>query len=100
MNWNTFSRGPHKGEPKTKTDRVIRFIIMGLGKTEVESKYRKYRKFTGRADNHFYFVGKNGSVRSGQTPAKSASITDKVSANMVLWEKKGNIIIADQAGMP
>lgn len=75
----------------TKTERIVRFLTEGLKKTELTSTSRKYRKFTGRDENHFYFVGKAGAVRSGKIASDSISITDLVNKNMLLWEKKGGV---------
>ena len=85
--YQTYTKGPKKGQPKTLTDRVIRHLTEGLKKTELSSKNR-YRKFTGSSTNSFYWVGKNGSVRAGKSPSNSISLTDKVRANMELWERK------------
>jgi len=84
--YQTYIKGPRKGQPKTLTDRVIRHLTEGLKKRELPSKNR-YRKFTGSAINSFYWVGKNGAVRAGKNPSNSISLTDKVHANMALWER-------------
>ena len=76
----------------TKTDRIVRFLTEGLKKTELPTNTRKYRKFTGRNDQLFYFVGKAGAVRSGRIASDSISITDLICKNMVMWEKKGSIV--------
>jgi len=88
--YQTYTKGPRKGKPKTLTDRIIRYLIEGLKKTELPSKNR-YRKFTGFMSNSFYWVGKNGSVRAGTSLSNSISLTDKVRANMKLWERKTGV---------
>ena len=85
--YQTYTKGPRKGSPKTLTDRVIRHLTEALKKTELPSNNR-YRKFTGSKPNSFYWVGKKGAVRAGTSPSNSASLTDKVHANMQLWERK------------
>ena len=75
----------------TKAERIVRFMTEGLQKTEIQTNTRKYRKFTGRNENHFYFVGKAGAVRSGRIASDSVSITDLVNKNMAIWEKKGGL---------
>ena len=76
----------------TKTDRIVKFLTEGLKKTEIPTNTRKYRKFTGRNENHFYFVDKAGGVRSGRIASDSISITDLICKNMAMWEKKGSIV--------
>ena len=76
----------------TKTERIINFLTAGLKKTEIPTNTRKYRKFTGRNENHFYFVGRSGGVRSGRIASDSISITDLICKNMAMWEKKGNLL--------
>ena len=85
--YNVYLSGPNKVRPKTLTDRVIRFLTVGLHKQEFPSKNR-YRKFTGSSDESFYWVGKAGAVRAGKSPSNSISLTDRIRANMNLWEKK------------
>ena len=80
----------------TKTERIIKFLTGGLKKTEIPTNTRKYRKFTGRNENHFYFVGKAGSVRSGRIHSDSISITELIGKNMALWEKKGSILTVNK----
>jgi len=86
LSYQTYAKGPRKGQPKTLTDRVIRHLMEGLNKQELPSKNR-YRKFTGSSPDSFYWVGKNGAVRAGKNISNSISLTDKVHANMKLWER-------------
>lgn len=72
-------------------DRAARMLIEGLKKTELKSTSRKYRKFSGREEGHFYFVGKAGAVRSGKNASNSYSITAQFHSNMKLWEKKNGL---------
>jgi len=88
--YNVYLSGPNKGRPKTLTDRVIRFLTEGLHKKELPSK-NKYRKFTGSSEQSFYWVGKAGAVRAGKSPSNSTSLTDRIRANMTLWERKENL---------
>ena len=90
MTYKTYTKGPKKGQPKTLTDRVIRHLTEGLKKTELPSKNR-YRKFTGSGPDSFYWVGKNGAVRAGKNASGSVSLTDKVHANMRLWERANGL---------
>lgn len=96
--YQIFKSGPRKGQPKTLTDRVVRFLVEGLKYREVSSrsKYRQFAKFdpeTNSARN--YFVGKAGAVRSGKSASDSISITDRVHANMKLWETKLQKLVDD-----
>lgn len=83
--YQTFQSGPKKGQPKTLTDRVIRFLTEGLKFTEIPSK-NKYRTFV--KGDHRYYVGKAGAVRAGRNVSESVSLTDAVKANMSLWERR------------
>lgn len=83
--YQTFQSGPRKGQPKTLTDRVVRFLVEGLAMQEVSSR-SKYRQFV--KDGRLYFVGKNGAVRAGKSASDSVSLTDQVHANMKMWEDK------------
>jgi hypothetical protein len=83
--YKVWSRGEKKGQPKTLTDRVVRFLIEGLHFEEVPSKSR-YRKFV-KADR-VYLVGKNGSVRDGRTVADSVSISTYIAKLASMWEQK------------
>ena len=85
MTYQTFQAGPRKGQPKSLTDRVVRFLVEGLGMTEAPSRSR-YRHFTKESRN--YFIGKAGAVRAGRSASDSVSLTDQVHANMKLWEGK------------
>ena len=83
--YETFQAGPRKGQPKTLTDRVIRFLTEGLKFAERPSK-SKYRLFV--KGEHQYHIGKAGAVRAGKTISNSVSLTGRVHANMKLWERK------------
>ena len=74
----------------TKT-RVERFLVEALKKEQVKRASTKYKKYIGSSEGSFYFVGKKGAVRSGKNLSESISITDKVHANMKIWEKKNNL---------
>lgn len=85
-----YQKGPRKGQPKTLTDRVIRFLTEGMKKKELPSKNR-YRKFTGSGPGSFYWIGKNGAMRAGPNASNSVSLTDKAHANMKLWERENGL---------
>lgn len=89
--YDTFKSGPRKGQPKTLKDRVLRFIIEGLKLERVDSCIAK-PKFIGIIPNSFWFVGENGSVRSGRNISTSVSITDRVKVQMEKWEKENGLI--------
>ena len=84
--YQTYSKGKRKGEPKTLTDRVVRFLTEKLEKTELPSQNR-YRKFTGSAPDSFYWVGNAGACRVGKNISNSFSITNKIHLDMKSWEK-------------
>ena len=93
--YNTYTKGPKAGQPKTLTDRVVRFLVEGLKKKELYyDRSDKYRKFEGsRSELHqafpsSYWVGKAGAVRAGRSISNSASLTSQVHANMKMWERK------------
>ena len=88
--YQTFAHGPRKGLPKTLKDRVIRFLTEGLQMVPYLTTTRKYMMFEGKHTKSFYFVGKNGGVRSNNKPSisGSVSITDAIHNNMPIWEKK------------
>jgi len=91
-NYNVFSSGPRKGEPKTLTDRIVRFLTEGLHCVEIRSK-SKYRQFSRSIDPlSYYFIGKAGAVRAGKNASNSISLTNHVKANMHLWERKKGLI--------
>ena len=83
--YEVFKSGPRKGQPKTLTDRVVRYLIEGLKMTE-RGQRGKYRFFTATGGQN-YFVGKNGAIRAGATISGSVSLTDMVHARMKEWEK-------------
>jgi hypothetical protein len=91
MSYNVYQSGSRKGVPKTLTDRVIRFLTEGLLFEEVpsHSRYRQFYKASKVDGKELkWFVGKAGAVRAGKNASNSFSITDRVHANMKLWEKK------------
>ena len=87
--YNVYASGPRKGKPKTLTDRVVRFLVEKLKATEIPSKNR-YRKFSKHSSDEesFYWVGKNGAVRSGKSISGSASLTKYMHSLMKGWEVK------------
>lgn len=86
--YQTFQSGPKKGQPKTLTDRVVRFLVEALKFQETKSRSR-YRQFV-KGDRK-YFVGKAGAVRAGKSASDSVSLTDQVHANMKMWEGKNGL---------
>ncbi|KKN67722.1 hypothetical protein LCGC14_0458700 [marine sediment metagenome] len=93
--YQTYSKGPKAGQPKTLTDRVVRFLVEGLKKKELPyDRSNKHRRFEGsRSELHqtfpsSYWVGKAGAVRAGRSPSNSVSLTAHVHANMRMWERK------------
>jgi len=89
--YQTFQSGPRKDQPKTLTDRVVRFLVEGLIFQEIDSRSR-YRHFLGFSIHggarYNYWIGKNGAVRAGKSASDSISLTDQVHANMKMWEAK------------
>lgn len=60
----------------TKTEKLINHLI-SIGCIEVDSKTRKYRKFTiPDINDKFYFVGRNASLRKGRISSNSVSLTN------------------------
>lgn len=56
---------------RTVAERLVE-ALKARGLTEVKSPSRKYRAFiTPQAPGLFYFVGKAGALRTGQTVTKS-----------------------------
>ena len=89
--YQTFQSGPRKGQPKTLTDRVVRYLVEGRDMAEINSR-SKYRQFVQHGNNpNYYFVGKAGAVRAGKSASDSVSLTDMVHANMKLWEAKNGL---------
>ena len=86
--YNIYLAGPRKGQPKTLTDRVIRFLSDGLKMPGVGCNSRKYRKFVGAHVNITLWVGKNGSVRAGKTITDSISMSQPIHDAMKVWERK------------
>ena len=85
--YQTFQSGPRKGQPKTLTDRVVRYLVEGRGMVEMTSR-SKYRWFVHPSSDGNYFVGTAGAIRYGKSASNSISVTDQVHANMKLWEAK------------
>ena len=86
--YQVFKAGPKKGQPKTLTDRVVRYLVEGRKMQEIPTKSR-YRQFIPTGNNpNYYFVGKAGAVRSGRTASNSISITDAIYRNMEMWEAR------------
>ena len=83
--YQVFKSGVNKGQPKTLTDRVVRYLVEGWKVQEMPSK-SKYRRFI--KDDRQYFMGKAGAVRAGNTASGSVSITDIIHAKMKLWEAR------------
>ena len=93
--YQVFKSGPRKGQPKTLTDRVVRYLVEGRKMQEVKSKSR-YRQFIPTGNNpNFYFVGKAGAIRSGTNASNSISITDYVLQRMKLWEARLQKLVDD-----
>jgi hypothetical protein len=100
--YQVFKAGPKKGQPKTLTDRVVRYLVEGRRMQEMPSKSR-FRQFIPTGNNPaYYFVGKAGAIRSGRTASNSVSITDIIYDRMKSWEArlqtaadKANQILAD-----
>lgn len=88
MKWNAYTKGPKAGQPKTATDRVVRYLIEGLKTNESLSKSKKYRTFEKPGQQGtFYFVGTAGAVRVGESSSTSISITDKMKSIIERWER-------------
>ena len=86
--YEVFKSGPRKSQPKTLTDRVVRYLVEGRKMQEIHSKSR-YRQFIPTGNNpNYYFVGKAGAIRSGRTASNSISITDTIYRNMEMWEAR------------
>ena len=60
---------------QTKAEKIIE-LILSKGCKETRSKTKKYRQFI-RPDKPgiYYFVGKNGALRSGRNISSSISLT-------------------------
>ena len=64
----------------TKTEKIVEWLKARGREEIIPSKSKKYRQFTGRGPNSYYWVGKNGALRSGRTVRESFSI-----GYIVLW---------------
>jgi len=89
MKYKVFKSGPRKGEPRTKQDRIVRFLL-ARGMHETLKRYSSRRVFEKDLDGDIatYYVGKNGSVRVGGTYSDSISVTEFFHHMMMLWEKR------------
>lgn len=92
--YKTFRHGPKKGQPKSLTDRVIRYLVEGRGLQEVASR-SKYRQFTDPDIDTNYFVGKAAAVRSGKCASNSRSLTDFIHRTMRRWETDKGLFKGD-----
>ena len=98
--YQVFKSGPRAGQPKTLTDRVVRFLVDGLKMQEQEAFYRsKYRLFISKHTNRRYFIGKAGAIRAGRTVSDSVSITTEFHVNMMMWEKRLLIVVDKYNGI-
>lgn len=88
--YNIYQKGPKAGQPKTLTDRVIRFLVEEMKSKELPSKNR-YRKFTTSRPESFYWVGKAGTIRAGKNPSNSVSLTGQIHSNIKMWERRNNL---------
>jgi hypothetical protein len=87
--YQVFKAGPKKGQPKTLTDRVVRYLVEGLKVTEVKSKSSKYRQFIVKSwIGQFYFVGQAGGVRLGHSISNSSSWTTPIHNSIRDWEAR------------
>lgn len=62
---------------QTKRDKIIERLL-AAGCKEVESRSRKYRTFTRNSHQDlfpYWFVGKNGALRTGKNATDSVSVT-------------------------
>lgn len=87
--YQVFKSGPRKGQPKTLTDRVVRFLVEYYKMKEGKSPSKKYRLFTIQGKPSYrYFVGKAGAVKFGESFGKSVSITNRIMVFMERWEAR------------
>ena len=82
--YEVFKSGPRKGQTKTLTDRVVRYLVEGRKAKEVQQG-SKYRCFIQDGLSPWW-VGKAGAVRAGRISSDTVSITDTVHAHMRAWE--------------
>jgi len=86
--YQVFKSGPRKGQPKTMTDRVVRYLVEVKQAVEIKSRTR-YRQFTVKGlIGQFYFVGRAGGVRLGSTVSNSSSWTTHIHNSMKIWESR------------
>lgn len=62
---------------QTKQEQVVK-MLESKGCKPVRSTSTKYLKFTRPGNKGFYWVGKNGALRVGETVADSISLTGMV----------------------
>lgn len=72
---------------QNRQERVATFLT-AMGRRELSSESRKYRKFMGSAPDRFYFVGHSGAVRVGKISSNSISITEAFWLRVEKWEAK------------
>jgi hypothetical protein len=87
MPYNVYKNGPRKGQPKTLTDSVVRYLEERLDMKEVECRSGKYRQFEKDGSDPF-FVGTKGAVRTGKCASKSISVSHLIQPALKNWEKK------------
>ncbi len=86
--YNVYLSGPRKGQCKTLTDRIVRYIVVGLNGKEIESRTKK-RTF--EINGKLYFIGTSGSVRTGKNVSNSVDIAGLFKQNMTKWEKENEL---------
>lgn len=72
----------------TLQERVVRYLVEGVGMKEAPSRSRKYRKFIFTDLERAYWVGRKGAVRVGKTVSNSISLTDRIIPLIKKWEEK------------
>ncbi len=92
--YQVFKSGPKKGQPKTLTDRVVRYLVERRCMREVTSKSR-FRQFINNTGDQNYFVGSSGAIRAGRTASDSVSLTDQVHRLMKIWERNLEMAAAE-----
>ncbi len=60
---------------QSKADKIINWILrQGCKETPSRSKYRQFTR-PGHEQGYFYFVGKNGALRTGKSASNSISLS-------------------------
>ena len=86
--WDTWKRGPKAGQPRSFTDRVIRWLVEYHKAQEVQSYSLKYRTFKIESKpGQFYFVGHAGAVRVGKNSSSSISLTDSTTTLVNAYDR-------------